>query len=59
MRQLENVCRWLPVMAPAAGVQATDLPAGMAGMKRRPSMPEYEGGDRRERLARLAAHKPG
>ncbi len=57
VRQLENVCRWLTVMAPTAEVQVTDLPAEMTGMERRPSAPEYEGGDWRERLARLATQR--
>jgi two-component system nitrogen regulation response regulator GlnG len=37
VRQLENVCHWLTVMAPAQNVQVADLPAEMLGGQAAPS----------------------
>jgi two-component system nitrogen regulation response regulator GlnG len=58
VRQLENLCHWLTVMAPGQQIEIDDLPAEM-----RDAIPESAGDDWRARLAatadELLASQPG
>lgn len=46
VRQLENVCRWLTVMAPGRGIHVADLPPELRGEAQAPSAAEADGGER-------------
>jgi len=42
VRQLENTCRWLTVMAPAQEILVTDLPAELTDLDEKNPKPEWE-----------------
>ncbi len=54
VRQLENTCRWLTVMAPGQTIGVADLPPELRPVESAPVGADWENGLRREVEARLA-----